>query len=895
MPTENNPRVVFERLFGEGGSPERRTAQARRTRSILDSVLEDLGRLQKRLGPGDQTRVTDYVDSVREVERRIQGVETRADVELPTLVRPSGIPERFDEHVGLMYELQWLAFRADLTRVVTFMLGRDLNFRTYPEVGVTEGHHGLSHHGDRPEQILKYSRVGTLQAQLFASFLKQLQDTPDGDGSLLDHSTFLYGAGLSNPNTHSHTNLPLTIVGGSGAAPGRPSSGVPARHADDQPAVDAARRRRCARRAARRQHRTAPSPTGGVGHMQGRSGGVAMRVRRELARRGWAPTLLVLVLGLGVTGRELTLVEAVKAGNGAAARALLAQKVDVNLASPDGATALHWAAELDDLPMVEALLAAGARARVANRNGVTPLHLAATNGSATVVERLLAGGADPNAALPGGETVLMTAARTGGPDAIRALVAGGANVNAKETQKGQTPLMWAAAENNAAAIAVLAGAGADIYAVSLGKFTPLLFAVRGGHIDATGALLDAGVSVDERMADGMSALVLAVYNAHFELAGFLLERGANPNAAAQGWTALHQVAWSRRPNRGFNLPGAVPTGRLDSLELVRRLVARGGDVNARMTKEPRDGNRNMVNRVGSTPFLMAAKATDVPLMKVLLESGADPKLKANDGTSAIMMAAGVGVYGPGESPGNAEEALAAVKLAHEVGGGDVNDANRDGETALHGAVYRGGAVPVLQFLADKGAKLDVYNRKKWTPLFAAEGVVYASSGIRRYPEAAALLRKLMNERGIQVDQSGRITSLGGGAAAGPSAAVVTPVASHTNWDGIYTDEQATRGRQVYARACSHCHLDSLRGDSVSPTLLGPSFFARFPDATALDLVSAIRSTMPQNAPDSLGDQAYVDLVSYLLKANGAGPGAAELKADATALESILITDQPRAR
>jgi ankyrin repeat protein len=453
--------------------------------------------------------------------------------------------------------------------------------------------------------------------------------------------------------------------------------------------------------------------------------------------------------------------------------------------------------------------------------------------------------------------------------------------------------MWAAAENNAAAISALAAAGADIHAVSLGKFTPLLFAVRGGHVDATGALLEAGANVDERMADGMSALVLAVYNAHFELAGFLLDRGANPNAAAQGWTALHQVAWSRRPNRGFNLPGAVPTGGLDSLELVRRLVARGADVNARMTKEPRDGNRNMVNRVGSTPFLMAAKATDVPLMKVLLESGADPKLKANDGTSAIMMAAGVGVYGPGESPGNAEEALAAVKLAHEVGGGDVNDANRDGETALHGAVYRGGAVPVIQFLADKGAKLDVYNKKRWTPLFAAEGVVYASSGIRRYPEAAALLRTLMRERGIQTDQSGRITNLGGGSAS-PAAAVV-PVPSHTSWDGIFTDAQAARGRQVYSRACAHCHLDSLKGDSVSPTLLGPAFFARFPDATALDLVTAIRSTMPQNAPDSLGDQAYVDLVSYLLKANGAGPGASELEADAVALESILITDQPRAR
>src|SRR5207244_3902744 len=185
----------------------------------------------------------------------------------------------------------------------------------------------------------------------------------------------------------------------------------------------------------------------------------------------------------------------------------------------------------------------------------------------------------------------------------------------------------------------------------------------------------------------------------------------------------------------------------------------GGGGSARMSKEPRDGNRNMLTRLGATPFVMTAKSADVPLMRVLLESGADPKLKSADGTSAIMVAAGVGVYGPGESPGTHEEALAAVTLAYDVGGGDVNDANKDGETALHGAVYRGGAVPVIQFLADKGAKLDVYNKKRWTPLFAAEGVVYASSGIRRYPEAAALLRKLMLERAIQADQSGRITNL----------------------------------------------------------------------------------------------------------------------------------------
>ena len=213
LPTENNPRVVFERLFGDASTPERRTRDARTKRSLLDSVLEDLNRLQRRLGPGDRVVVTDYVDAVREVERRIAKTEVQSDSE-PHLDRPKGIPERFDEHVKLMYELQWLAFRADLTRVVTFMLGRELNFRTYPEVGVTEGHHGLSHHQDRPEQIAKYAKVGVYQAELFSGFLQKMQSTPDGDGTMLDHTLLLYGAGLSNPNTHAHTDLPLLVVGG---------------------------------------------------------------------------------------------------------------------------------------------------------------------------------------------------------------------------------------------------------------------------------------------------------------------------------------------------------------------------------------------------------------------------------------------------------------------------------------------------------------------------------------------------------------------------------------------------------------------------------------------------------------------------------------------------------
>jgi hypothetical protein len=215
LPTENNPRLVFERLFGEGGSAEQRMARAREDRSILDFVREDFARLSRSLGPSDRVQVQDYLESIREVERRIQAVENLGtDAGLPTLERPRGIPERFDDHVKLMFELQWLAFQADLTRVVTFMLGRELNFRTYPEIGIEEGHHGLSHHQDRPEQIAKLARLNAYQAELFAWYLDKLAGTPEGDGTLLDHSLFLYGASLSNPNQHAHFDLPLTVVGG---------------------------------------------------------------------------------------------------------------------------------------------------------------------------------------------------------------------------------------------------------------------------------------------------------------------------------------------------------------------------------------------------------------------------------------------------------------------------------------------------------------------------------------------------------------------------------------------------------------------------------------------------------------------------------------------------------
>ncbi|HEX5048461.1 MAG TPA: DUF1552 domain-containing protein, partial [Gammaproteobacteria bacterium] len=233
LPTENNPRVVFERLFGNGGTSAQRTALARQNRSILDYVSADFGRLNRSLGASDRTQVDGYLESVREVERRIQRVESGGEQsDLPALERPLGIPDDFGEHVKLMYELQWLAFQADLTRVITFMLGRELNFRTYPEIGITQGHHTLSHHQEKPELIEKYARLNTYQTDLFAGFLTKLASTAEGNGTLLDSSLFLYGACLSNPNLHAHFDLPLAVIGGPA---GRPGGGRHARHPADTP------------------------------------------------------------------------------------------------------------------------------------------------------------------------------------------------------------------------------------------------------------------------------------------------------------------------------------------------------------------------------------------------------------------------------------------------------------------------------------------------------------------------------------------------------------------------------------------------------------------------------------------------------------------------------------
>ena len=216
LPMENDPRVVFERLFGDSGTtdPVVRQQRLQFDRSILDSVTTAAADLQRGLGEGDRQRIVEYLDSVRDVERRIQRATEQSTRELPLVSQPDGIPQRFDEHAGLMFDLQALAFQSDLTRVSTFMLGREFSARTFPEIGVSEAHHPLSHHQNVPGQIEKITKVNTYQMSVFASHVEKLRSTPDGDGSLLDHTVMLYGAGMSEGNTHDHSNLPLMLVGG---------------------------------------------------------------------------------------------------------------------------------------------------------------------------------------------------------------------------------------------------------------------------------------------------------------------------------------------------------------------------------------------------------------------------------------------------------------------------------------------------------------------------------------------------------------------------------------------------------------------------------------------------------------------------------------------------------
>ena len=477
-------------------------------------------------------------------------------------------------------------------------------------------------------------------------------------------------------------------------------------------------------------------------------------------------TWFVLGMSAGTaaaTARDLPLVEAARAADADAVRALLERQVDVNVTETDGTTALHWAAYQGDIETARMLLTAGADAGAANRYGVTPLVLAAGRGNAPIVDALLDAGADPNTSLPEGETVLMTAARTGNVDVLRLLLARGADLRARESWRGQTALHWAAAENHPAAVHALIELGADVDERSTAGWSALLYAVRAGKAEAVSALLEAGADVNDTIRPlaagddaprdptvGTSALVLAVMNGHFTLAQYLVERGADPNAADQGWTALHQLAYTRRPNSGKGMPPVVLLDRVDTLAFARFLLDNGANPNARQTARFNNRERNNLNRVGATPYLLAAKHADPPLMRLLAEYGADTRLPTAGNASPLMVAAGVGIFNLGESAGTNEEAYEAVQLAWELGDHNVDGADDRGYTALHGAALRG-ANPIVEFLAERGADLLVESNEGWTPLRIADGVHYTGT-VKRADHTAELLRQVMRDRGVYDDE-----------------------------------------------------------------------------------------------------------------------------------------------
>ena len=448
--------------------------------------------------------------------------------------------------------------------------------------------------------------------------------------------------------------------------------------------------------------------------------------------------LLLAVLPLGAAARDVPLVEAVKEGSAESVRALLDQRADVNVAEADGTTALHWAVQGEAAALVGLLIDAGADVGAANRYGVTPLSLACLTGNAGIIARLLEAGADANAATAGGRTALMTAARTGDVAAVEVLLAHGADVHATDDTHGQTALMWAAAENNAGVVETLVQAGADVGARTRYGFTALLFAARAGRIEAAKALLAAGAEVDEALSDGVTPLLLAITNKNYELAEVLLRAGADPNADAVGWSALHQLAWSRQPPVGYDNPEPVHRDDVAALDLARQLMALGADPNARIAKELKDQPRQRTTGgAGATPFFNAARVGDTELMRILAEYGADPLLPTEDNTTPLMAAAGVGVSSSSD-PGTNEEAFEAFTFVLELGG-DVHTVNKTGDTALHGAAGRG-ANAIVQLLVDRGACLDATNDKGHTPLAIAEGVPQLV--FKQQPETAALLRRL---------------------------------------------------------------------------------------------------------------------------------------------------------
>lgn len=457
-----------------------------------------------------------------------------------------------------------------------------------------------------------------------------------------------------------------------------------------------------------------------------------MRIAR---RHAWLGAILVLA-SAAPTRAESRLADAVERRDRDAVRLLLRQHVDVNAPQADGATALAWAVHYNDVETIDRLMRAGAKVNTANDLGVTPLWLACENGNAAVVETLLAAGADPHAVLTTGETPLMNAARTDSVGAIKALLAHGAHVNAKKGGRGgQTALMWAAAMGHAKAVRALLDGGADVHARSTSGTVALILAARIGDIPTIQALVKAGARVDDPTPNGTTALTMAIDSNHEDAALALLEAGADAGETSAGYTPLHTAV-----QRGY-------------ARLVKALFDRGADPNARLTRTPplvfgTGGGGGRADLTGATPFLIAARALNLTMMRTLLTAGADPALTTHDGTTALMVAAGLGqledttqkAFDARAAAAKWEEqpALDVVRMLLSLKM-DVNATNKLGNTPLHGAAYLGSNA-VVQLLIENGARIDAQDAKGQTPYRIAEGHIGAGATFLQYPGTAEYLR-----------------------------------------------------------------------------------------------------------------------------------------------------------
>ena len=446
---------------------------------------------------------------------------------------------------------------------------------------------------------------------------------------------------------------------------------------------------------------------------------------------------------------------------------------DNNAPAADGTTPLHWAVRSDDLAKVNQLLAAGADPKAANRYGITPLYLACQNGNPAMIERLLKAGADANAVSTEGETALMTVARTGVVAAAKVLLDHGAKVDAREEWHGQTALMWAVDEKHPEMVQELIAHRADVNAVSninkwerqvtseprdkwlpLGGLTPLLFAARQGCVECAKVLLEGGAKINTTDPDGISPVLLAIINGHYDVAGFLVNQGADPNLADDtGRTPLFSAVDFNTMPADNRPPPKVIENQMTALELAKLLLDKGANVNAQLKKQQPyraklDRGDDTMLTTGTTPLLRAAKAADVPAMRLLLARGADPKLATRAGITPLMAAAGLGSKEE-DTTGRfktEDEAIQAIQLCLDAGV-DINAANGQGQTALYAAALKG-YDKVVQFLADHGATLTAKDKQGKTALDAALGLAGGSGGFdgsRKdvHESTAELLRKLI--------------------------------------------------------------------------------------------------------------------------------------------------------